>query len=37
MGKIKIISSCQTGVDRAALDVAITLGILHGGFAQKEG
>lgn len=28
----KIISGGQTGVDRAALDVAIALGIPHGGF-----
>lgn len=28
----KIISGGQTGVDRAALDVAIELGIPHGGF-----
>ena len=28
----KIISGGQTGVDRAALDIAIELGIPHGGF-----
>ena len=28
----KIISGGQTGVDRAGLDVAIELGLLHGGF-----
>ena len=28
----KLISGGQTGVDRAALDVAIEVGILHGGF-----
>ena len=28
----KIISGGQTGVDRAALDIAIELGISHGGF-----
>lgn len=30
-----IISGGQTGVDRAALDVAIELGISHGGFVPK--
>lgn len=30
--KLKIISGGQTGVDRAALDVAIELGIPHGGW-----
>ena len=29
---IKIISGGQTGVDRAALDIAIELGITHGGY-----
>jgi hypothetical protein len=32
---VKIISGGQTGVDRAALDVAIKLGIPHGGWAPK--
>ena len=31
----KIISGGQTGADRAALDVAIALGILHGGWIPK--
>jgi hypothetical protein len=31
----KIISGGQTGVDRAALDVAIELGISHGGWIAK--
>jgi predicted Rossmann fold nucleotide-binding protein DprA/Smf involved in DNA uptake len=31
----KIISGGQTGVDRAALDVAIKLGITHGGWCPK--
>ncbi len=31
----KIISGGQTGVDRAALDVAIELGIPHGGWCPK--
>jgi len=31
----KIVSGAQTGVDRAALDVAISLGIDHGGWAPK--
>ncbi len=31
----KIISGGQTGVDRAALDVAISFGIDHGGFVPK--
>ncbi len=31
----KIISGGQTGVDRAALDVAIELGISHGGWCPK--
>ena len=30
--KIKIIYGGQTGVDRAALDVAIKLGLEYGGF-----
>ena len=32
---IKIISGGQTGVDRAALDVANRLGLEHGGFCPK--
>jgi predicted Rossmann-fold nucleotide-binding protein len=32
---IKIISGGQTGVDRAALDVAIELGIDYGGSVPK--
>ena len=32
---IQIISGGQTGVDRAALDVAIELGIQYGGFCPK--
>lgn len=31
----KIISGGQTGVDRAALDTAIALGIAHGGWIPK--
>ena len=31
----KIISGGQTGVDRAALDAAISLGFKHGGFCPK--
>lgn len=31
----KIVSGGQTGVDRAALDVAIKLGIPHGGWCPK--
>ncbi len=31
----KIISGGQTGVDRAALDVALKLGIPHGGYIPK--
>lgn len=31
----KIISGGQTGVDRAALDVAIRLGMAHGGWVPK--
>mgnify|MGYP001564730356 CR=1 FL=1 len=34
-GPLKIISGGQTGVDRAALDVAIELGIAHGGWCPK--
>ena len=32
---LKIVSGGQTGVDRAALDVAIELGILHGGWCPR--
>lgn len=32
---LKIISGGQTGVDRAALDIAIKLGIEHGGWCPK--
>lgn len=32
---LKIVSGGQTGVDRAALDVAIKLGIAHGGWVPK--
>jgi hypothetical protein len=35
MRPLKIISGGQTGVDRAALDVAIDLGIPHGGYCPK--
>jgi hypothetical protein len=31
----KIVSGGQTGVDRAALDAAIKLGIAHGGWVPK--
>jgi len=34
---MKIISGGQTGVDRAALDVAIELGIRYGGWCPKGG
>ncbi|MCS7238857.1 MAG: putative molybdenum carrier protein [Thermoguttaceae bacterium] len=33
---IKIISGGQTGVDRAALDTAIELGLSHGGWCPAE-
>src|SRR6185312_7990938 len=33
----RIISGGQTGVDRAALDVAIELGIAYGGWCPKGG
>lgn len=33
--QLKIVSGGQTGVDRAALDVALTLGIPHGGWCPK--
>lgn len=33
--KLKVISGGQTGVDRAALDVALTLGIPCGGWCPK--
>jgi hypothetical protein len=32
---MKIISGGQTGVDRAALDVAIALGVPHGGWCPR--
>src|SRR6186713_1323560 len=32
---MKTVSGGQTGVDRAALDVAISLNILHGGWCPK--
>lgn len=32
---MKIVSGGQTGVDRAALDAAIELGIDHGGWVPK--
>lgn len=35
LGLEKIVSGGQTGVDRAALDVAIALGIPHGGWCPK--
>ncbi len=34
-GPAKIVSGGQTGVDRAALDAAIALGIPHGGWCPK--
>jgi len=34
--KLKIISGGQTGVDRAALDAAIALGIPHGGWCPAR-
>jgi hypothetical protein len=33
--RLKIISGGQTGVDRAALDAAIALGLPHGGWCPK--
>jgi hypothetical protein len=33
---MRIISGGQTGVDRAALDVAIALGIPHGGWCPRD-
>lgn len=35
LSKLKIISGGQTGVDRAALDVALELGFNSGGFCPK--
>jgi len=35
--RYKIVSGGQTGVDRAALDVAIELGLEYGGWCPKEG
>ncbi|MBX3421301.1 MAG: putative molybdenum carrier protein [Pirellulaceae bacterium] len=34
-GVVKIVSGGQTGVDQAALDVALELGIPHGGWCPK--
>lgn len=34
-GILRIVSGGQTGVDRAALDVAMRLGIAHGGWCPK--
>ena len=34
---LKIVSGGQTGVDRAALDVAIGRGIAYGGWCSKGG
>jgi len=34
-GLLRIISGGQTGVDRAALDVAFALGLPHGGFCPR--
>ncbi len=34
-GVAKIVSGGQTGVDRGALDAAITLGLAHGGWCPK--
>jgi Circularly permutated YpsA SLOG family len=34
--RIKIISGGQTGADRAALDVALALGLPHGGFVPRD-
>jgi len=35
VGIVKIISGGQTGVDRGALDLAIELGLEHGGFCPQ--
>lgn len=35
MGVKRVVSGAQTGVDRAALDVAIELGIAHGGWVPR--
>jgi hypothetical protein len=35
--RYKIVSGGQTGVDRAALDIAIELGLEYGGWCPKEG
>lgn len=35
LNSMKIVSGGQTGVDRAALDAAIHLGITHGGWCPK--
>ena len=37
MAKLIIISGGQTGVDRAALDVAMALGIAYGGWCPQGG
>ena len=37
MAKLIIISGGQSGVDRAALDVAIARGIAYGGWCPKGG
>jgi hypothetical protein len=34
---LKIVSGGQTGVDRAALDVAIELGLFYGGWCPRDG
>jgi len=35
LSEIKIVSGGQTGVDRAALNVAIEIGLAHGGWCPK--
>jgi hypothetical protein len=34
---VKIVSGGQTGVDRAALDVSVALGLSHGGWCPRGG
>src|SRR5687767_12749390 len=34
---LKIVSGGQTGVDRAALDVALELGLFYGGWCPHDG